>query len=675
MFSSLTASANNVELFRPVNTKGDPISITFGDKHPYQEQLMQLISQASLPNILKNELLGDLKATSVMYSNELLTYAETQRQILLTLSKLTKTTTKSADGTTKESVSEEYSATEAASTLGIHIAPYQMAIAGIDANYVAAFTQRGPSRVVYFSELIKQMPEDEVLRLVLHEQAHRLSYLEPFWNNERFIEGWSSLLLSYLKGQTTKDEFFAVLKTNGLPSRDVVGLNGAFDDVSKQYRARINVVIPQTAIHYRGLLKTGKRTHYIIQVTTKDAFPQYPDLQTSELAQINLPQIETQIDYEHVHRELDKEIEDGELELPLLVFYDQDPQPDSTGRLRQVVKVNELRFDPTDRIRQIETRLKDIVKTHDKALVITTFDEALTNCNKDEVCDREFTTSVFGTDHFNRFFAVIERLGRAFKLIQRESPALYSELGRPYRKWLVLTTRDAKLEAVAQTEGWSLRILVEAIGRLVINIPLSTNLDSLSTRNIADLISIAETGASSLQWKALTPANRVLNSKVAQFEPDKLSSIRDLKDVNTFWKNSPKLLSIIRCVPDGIFDQDNHLSVKLEIGGSGISWNFTSTADDERSYKRRDYVARPGTELKLRVSRALLKGQPDRVREFILNTVFNARSYSPVWDSEPLPGEAIWHPESKKIKKIQNEQGFRERRRLDWYFDDCKKGK
>src|SRR4051794_33529200 len=78
----------NTELFHPVNKNGHPIEISFGSKHPRQDLLLPLIQKADLPLVLKSEILDDLSGTSITYSSEILTYADTQRQLDLALKRV-----------------------------------------------------------------------------------------------------------------------------------------------------------------------------------------------------------------------------------------------------------------------------------------------------------------------------------------------------------------------------------------------------------------------------------------------------------------------------------------------------------------------------------------------------------------------------------------------------------
>ncbi|MEC9283128.1 MAG: hypothetical protein VX642_10475 [Bdellovibrionota bacterium] len=202
-----------------VNFEGDVI-------HPKGKALKSLIRGSELPLSLKNEMLLDLDRTLVIFSEEVIKVSELlSRYYMQVVSRETETVT-NQDGTETRTVRvrEEWKETSKANDYGIFVSEQIGFKAGdIDSLYVRAVTESGPlGRVIYFTELMKEMSDDEIMKLVLHEQAHRLSYIGKLKKDERFAESWASTVLNFLQAEISKERFENFLIASGLDKGDSI---------------------------------------------------------------------------------------------------------------------------------------------------------------------------------------------------------------------------------------------------------------------------------------------------------------------------------------------------------------------------------------------------------------------------------------------------------------------
>ena len=235
-----------------VNFEGDVV-------HPKGKALKALIRNSNLPMSLKNEMLLDLDRTLVIFSGEVIKLSELlSRYYMQVVSRETETVTNS-DGTTTKTVriKEEWQNTSNAKDYGIFVSEQIGYKAGEkDSLYVRAVTEVGPlGRVIYFTELMDGMSDDEIMKLVLHEQAHRLAYLGSLQNDERFAESWASTVLKFLKSELSKERFVGFLKASGLDKGDSIRFENEEIDAkdSSLHHAKISMEFQPSQFVAQGL--------------------------------------------------------------------------------------------------------------------------------------------------------------------------------------------------------------------------------------------------------------------------------------------------------------------------------------------------------------------------------------------------------------------------------------
>jgi hypothetical protein len=194
------------------------IRVELGLRHPQQDSISQKIIALHFPPILKSAMLQDFNHAAIAYSSERFSYKDFQSSLRMEIKKMVKEKRIVNGKVVEETIREEYVPTQKASEFGITI----FAVAQIkhdDENApLAAVSWSSPSKVIYFTEVMKTMSPEQVERMVLHEQAHRLVGIIPdhLRNDERFIEAWATLLQKYLNSQVSQDEFEQTMKKNNL---------------------------------------------------------------------------------------------------------------------------------------------------------------------------------------------------------------------------------------------------------------------------------------------------------------------------------------------------------------------------------------------------------------------------------------------------------------------------
>jgi hypothetical protein len=272
------------------------LKLKFESKHPEQDYLVRLINKADLPVVLREAILNDLKTTSILMSSEEILYKDLQKQLRLELSKITREVQKTPDGRETETVREEWTVQEQASRLGIYMHSWDnLKVDNIDSAPVAAVTQSNPRRVYYFTNVLAKMPVEDVRKLVLHEQAHRL--VEIFGKRageERFVEAWASSLLAYLEGQMSRSDFFNILKTNGVSTASITDPEFNCDDQpcfttesfnGQAFSATITIPISASDLGWHGL--DGTNSLYQVEVLSS-SFANIAPLKTRDRWIVNV---------------------------------------------------------------------------------------------------------------------------------------------------------------------------------------------------------------------------------------------------------------------------------------------------------------------------------------------------------------------------------------------------
>lgn len=603
MSASAGVEGGNTELFRPVNAKGQPIAITFASKHPQQEKLVQMITAAALPTILKNELLSDLAGTAIMYSNEILTYGETQRQVQMVLSKIVKATTKDKDGNVSSTTQEEYSAADTGAKFGIYISPINLVIKDISDVYVAAYTQASPKRVVYFTDFLSQMSEDETLELVLHEQAHRISYLKDYRDDERFIEAWTSLFLKYLKGETTRDEFYRVLTSYKLETREIVGIPGEdYDSVYAAFRGVINVTVRAPQVAFVGL----KDRKYVLQVT-KDVFKDYPVFQGGDFQEIFITDYSQFVD-KYFRDTLDA---GGTITLPLKVEYKKTTTTDSNGRLVLGYSDQKASYD-------LEPGLKRLTE---EVALLTQKHPFITGLDSGTRSKWGFSPSLYiDPEYFNELLQVVGRISVALSELKEELPELYQLVSVKKSDLISFDGAGVKVE----------KYLCETYGSCwFLGITSKENFRALTVQAIKEAFTKNILDKTFEYWKVLSRVNRRLiapdSIALVTLEGDN-ENIGDASIVATAFFGNRPFISRLACVAQGLRNVSKEVSVSLKSAES-ISWSYGT-----------------GGGLKLTVPRNLLEHDSMLFRKFVFEQILTPHG------TKNGEGEALWNAQKGEIK-------------------------
>lgn len=537
----------NTELFRPVNANGEQIEITFTSKHPYQDKLVEMIGRAELPVVLKSEMLADLAATSVMLSNEVVTYADTQKQIQMVLSKIVKTTSKDASGNVTETTQEEYTLAEAASKLGIYIVPVNYSVKDVTDTYVAAYTQSTPKRVVYFTEFLGQMTEEEAMTLVLHEQAHRLDYLKMFHDDERFIEGYSSAILGYLMGTSSKDEFYKILASNKLETLNVAGIPGErYEPKGDFFAGEINVTVSADQVVFRGLNKQK----YILQVS-KDVFKDYPVLQGQDYMEIGVESIDSNDRdlYAFIENYFSKTIDGiGTFSVPLHVSYKKLTTPDSNGRYYTRYSEQSVGISSKEAREAVEQAAESVAKQHSMS-------EPIVSGSVIALLDPDYIVEVYG---------VISRLNTALHQLRREIPTIYKMIAKN-SKWLSIDIDSATSTAVSVDNKVGLALNLD-----------TESLKKLTVRAIKEQLVKSASSEEYEGWLALREINTVMNKGHVIIAPND-QTVKQLKLLNDFLLESPELQARLKCMGRKVGD----LVVNVQVSIGRTYWDYLPAKDSK----------------------------------------------------------------------------------------------
>lgn len=197
--------------------------------HPLGSELIEMLKGSQIPARLKEEMLRDMTSTLVIYSGEKIKVDDlVSKYHMQIVGKETKTI-KDADGkvtSIEETVEERLM--EKLNDLDIYVHSKIGYKAGdMEDLYVRAVTEVGhPNRVIYFTPFVNaNMDRREKLKLVLHEQGHRLKYLKSLSQDERFVEGWATNTLKLLESKITLKEYQNFLRASKLDTGERITLS------------------------------------------------------------------------------------------------------------------------------------------------------------------------------------------------------------------------------------------------------------------------------------------------------------------------------------------------------------------------------------------------------------------------------------------------------------------
>jgi hypothetical protein len=268
--------AGNGDYCSQQGAKCERVSFRASNLHPQHATILELLNGKPLPTRLRNAILRDLKETMVIYSGEKIRVKDLKERYELQLvSRTTEYTYDSDNNLLGTVVREEENQVQVLPDLGIYITPHRYQAGSEDNLWVRAIAEKQSQRVIYFTEFVNdsQMSEDEQIRLVFHEQAHRVEELESV-SGERAAEGWAFALFNYL----TSDESYQSFKEKLLAFRIYV----PHDEFSLPKTRRIgdNMFIGNITITISPstLLNTFyKEGHYKVAIAP-EAFSQYTGL-------------------------------------------------------------------------------------------------------------------------------------------------------------------------------------------------------------------------------------------------------------------------------------------------------------------------------------------------------------------------------------------------------------
>jgi hypothetical protein len=236
-------------LWFPKNSDGRVIDIKLGGEHPQQAKLLDLISKAELPTLIKRELISDLQSTSILLSNEKITFEDLSTQYMTRLQSFDETIITLPNGKQRKIEKKHWVIEELANQYGLCLYPVNIKVKDLQQAPLAAFTLSNRRQVIYFSDYVSQMDEHEQMKMVLHEQGHRLeTLLGKRAHDERFVEGWAAGLLDYLVKSASKDEFYALLKRNDIQTYDAKGFSNERSLPENVYRATVNSVLTKDVL-------------------------------------------------------------------------------------------------------------------------------------------------------------------------------------------------------------------------------------------------------------------------------------------------------------------------------------------------------------------------------------------------------------------------------------------
>ena len=624
----------NGELFRPRNTKGKLIELQLSSKHPQHDELIDMVTKAELPGRLKNEILSDLASTAILYTNEIVTYGDTQRQLQLLLTKVISTEKKDAAGNVTQTTTKEYALSEVASKLGIYITPANIIARNLDKTLVAAYTEAETGRVVYFSSLVKKMTPDEALTLVLHEQAHRLQYLRDFRDNDRFIEAWATALAQYLQGKMPQVEFFNILKQNRL-SVDVDNLGELpgeiLDPACACFRATVDVKVRAEDLVYAGVGEDKMAAAYILQVK-RSTFAAYPQLQRlTDLVDIVIDEVKLS----QLYTIIDQKIHDGirtqeGLPLSITFSYKKDVMKDWKGFRYAVLKFEPLAtFNPTKRMKLFEQTVKTLLGNHANFVFVDSLASSWGN-------------SVFLDENYLiQLESVFSRLREALDQISQNDSVLFALI----KKRMVQTTLTPTTDKTAATfevvyVPGNVPKLDTGNRKLLLSLNPFESPEVLTVEVFKSAFKFADTDTKpAYQEYALRQLRAALSKFRVDVEFDTSTDPSTLEKFNNFVVTTPALLSKLRC----IYAQMN---TSLESAGQAdqprvVTIRFTDTNPIWWELNR--------TAMKFNVPLDLLNSNPQELARFLTDTVFTPNGYYKAVDSITI-GRGVWDHRTNKLR-------------------------
>lgn len=244
------------------------------------DELVQKIKNADLPRNLKYNLLADLDDVQIIESDEKITPEDLQERYEMQITE--ETTTKNYDEEDNykgKSVVTKKTRTKILPDLGIFINHgHGYKLNDGEKTYVRAVTQQGnPNLVIYFMPMIENIPnteegKHELIRLVLHEQAHRLPLLGPI-KDERKAEGWAHALHRYLYGQISKREFYKIARSFGVNTKRRIRIPNSKRTTGNNFKAEITIVLNR-----ENLLDGGYDGNSFLIELDPNTFSNYPSL-------------------------------------------------------------------------------------------------------------------------------------------------------------------------------------------------------------------------------------------------------------------------------------------------------------------------------------------------------------------------------------------------------------
>ncbi|MEW6057516.1 MAG: hypothetical protein AB1540_12965 [Bdellovibrionota bacterium] len=660
----------NTEIFRPRNKKGDLIQTKFTTRHPRHDEIKALIERSALPLALKYEMLHDLAGVNIIESNEIVTYGDTQKELNMVLNKLSKTTMTAANGKAQTTVTEEYAVTSGQNALGISITPYNLVAKDLDRALVAAYTQRSTKTVVYFTEVIKMMEKaadggaEEVTKLVLHEQAHRLPSLKVFHTDERFIESWVSTLYDFLTGKLTTDSFLAILKKWNISVFGQVEIPGEkYDLGSRTFVLVTDIELRKQDVWYHGLRdfsinRSERRSgdsdfDYVFQVDTK-VFGNIPFLEFNSSIDLIYDEVMSAGEYEILNRYIEKRLQSEKpITLKVAFRYKKQIVTDLEGRRHAVL--TEILPPKIGRGQQAEifdekaaqlmapakwaavlpkngllSKLLPFLDESDLAKLLQipeAFKRALGVVQKSD--PDAYPLVVAAVRGLTFSIELDPSLGIAFMGFEKEQKRYR---GEPED---VLTSPLIKLPSIESATQVTEAMLREKYMRIN---PLKTQEYHLAS--IRDELR----GLFGVENMTLSSADLVLARKV-----------RDV--LMKYLNGAQRLKAKIACVTrGGVFDGERMygtepFSFKLEWSSSQLEWVHSPKSmcvKHSRYNGDCHHYGLNGYELTLRIPRQLLETQPQVLAYFLENQIFSERSFDD--SSRNANGRAVWSPGTRELK-------------------------
>lgn len=281
------------------NSKGEIIKFELGSAHPRQAELIEAIGRVELPLRLRSEMLAFFGHTGVLYSNETVLYGDTLTQLQQVLRRVEKITETQPGSPPKVTVKEDYDVVKSPGALNLDVLPINIVATNTNEAPVAAILESsgGGIRVRYFTTVLENVQKnsgpDAVDELVLHEMAHTLDYLGGLRKDEAFVVGWTKTLHAYLQSGGGNSEaasaFFRVLRMHHLrvDTPDSYMFPEESFSGNDKYTGQISFVVKPGEIVNYGI----ERTPWF-QVPTK-VFDNYPPIKNAllkkDVATIDLP--------------------------------------------------------------------------------------------------------------------------------------------------------------------------------------------------------------------------------------------------------------------------------------------------------------------------------------------------------------------------------------------------